>query len=312
MKKMSLVFTFVLALVILFSTTTVTNALACPLPINSESSETTYVDLLDRTELLELPRDEQDALDMYRLEVRMRDNHPIMGGEYFVPFVEVEDYEEYGLDYEPEERCVYAEDGYGAFVPWYECPVLFNTGDVKQLWYTDDGGMLCKINLKRNDWRSVKFTFTDYNVHCDLSDGDEIINSNSYFAVTYNETTGSVKIWMFGLLLREHEVPAESIYTGLSTNEGYIFRSGNEVYAVRDYGCYAPEVENGVKLIAQDVKLVIETDYCMGWEECSQPLLLMTDGTVKVYVSGISVDGTDGIVDINDLHEVTKDGGFWE
>ena len=57
---------------------------------------------------------------------------------------------------------------------------------------------------------------------------------------------------------------------------------------------------------------MIETDYCMGWEECSQPLLLMTDGTVKVYVSGISVDGTDGIVDINDLQEITNDGGFWE
>ena len=86
----------------------------------------------------------------------------------------------------------------------------------------------------------------------------------------------------------------------------------NDVYAVRDWGCYAPMVENGVMRIAQDVKLVLETDYCMGWEECSQPLLLMTDGTVKVFFSGISVDGTDGIIDINDLYEIVEDGGYWE
>lgn len=312
MKKIGLVFALVLTFVIAYTTATTAAALACPQPTNEESSGTTYVDLLDRTELLELPADEQEAIEVYQLEVRMRDNHPYIGGYYFVPFVEVDAYNEYGLDYEPKDRCVFAEDGYGAFVPWYECPVLFTSGDVKQLWYTDDSGMLCKIILKSEDWRSVKFTFTDHNVHCDPTDDDVIINSNSYYAVTYNETTGSVKVWLFGLLIREHEVPTESIYAGLSGNEGYIFRSGNDVYAVRDYGCYAPEVENGVKRIAQDVKLVIETDYCMGWEECSQPLLLMTDGTVKVYVSGISVDGTDGIVDINDLQEITNDGGFWE
>ena len=160
---MRLVFTLVLSLVILFSTTTVTNALACPLPINRESSETTYVDLLDRTELLELPRDEQDALDMYRLEVRMRDNHPIMGGEYFVPFVEVENYEEYGLDYEPEERCVYAEDGYGALcygfspMPWL---TLSTSYDIRysKLW----ADLKMFENIFRLDQKQVVATQINY------------------------------------------------------------------------------------------------------------------------------------------------------
>lgn len=311
MKKISLVFALVLTFVLSFTTATMASALACPQPTN-DSTKTTFVDPIERTELLELPRDELDALEQYRQEVLIRDKHPMAGLGYLVNDVELEVFEMYGLHMDYDERYVYADEGIGAFVPSFECPVIFNTGDVKQLWYTDDAGMLGIVTLRRDDWRSVKYTFTDYNVHCDLIDGEKIINSNSYFAATYNEETGSVKIWMFGLLIREHEVPTESVFAGLSHNEGYIFRSGNDVYAVRDWGCYAPMVENGVMRIAQDVKLVLETDYCMGWEECSQPLMLMTDGTVKVFFSGISVDGTDGIIDINDLYEIVEDGGYWE
>ena len=310
MKKISLVFVLVLTLVISFTTTTMATALACPTPTTEESSTKTYIDPLEQSELIELPRDEYDALQRYRLEVRLRDNHPAICG-YLIPNVEAEVYEQYGLYIDYENRCVYADEGYAAFMTGYECPVLFNTGDVKQLWYTDDSGSLCIVTLRRDDWRSVKYTFTDYNVHCDMADGERLINSNAYFAVTYNDQTGSVKVWLYGLLIREHEVPVESIYAGLSTNEGYIFRSGTDVYAVRDYGCFN---DGGWKTrrIAQDVKLVIETDYSMGWAECSQPLFLMTDGTVKAFCSGISVDGTDGIIDINDLYEINVDGGYWE
>lgn len=310
MKKISLVLTLVIALVISVTTAT-TSAFACPPPSTNDSSNITYVDPLERTELLELPYDEYDLLQQYRAEVCMRDNHPATG-EYMVPEVELEVYEECGLEFDSENKCVYADDGYGAFIPWYEFPVIFNTGDVKQLCYTDDQGMLCYVMLKRNDWRSVKYMFTDYNIHCDIDSGEILINTNPYFAITYNSEIGSVKVWMHGILIREHDIPTESIYAGLSTNEGYIFRSDNDVYAVRDYGCYCVGGTEGVNRIAQDVKLVIETDYCLGWEECAQPLFLMTDGTVKVFYSGISESGESEFIDLNDLYDITVDGGFWE
>ncbi len=313
MKKFSLVFALVLALVFSFTTTTLASAQACPEQPTNESN-VKYIDPLDRKELIELPRDETDAIEQYRWEVRMRDNHPYYIGGYLVPPCELDVYEKYGLVYDYQEKCVYATEGYGAFVPSFDYPVIFNTGDVKQLWYTDSEGMLCMLTLNRDDWKSVKFTYTDINVHCDLDDGnDVIINSNPFFAVTYNQEYGSVKVWLFGLMLREHEIPTESVYAGLSSNEGYIFRSGTDVYAVREYGCYAGGDLNGVEHIAQDVKLVLETDYYMGWEGWSQPLLLMIDGTVKVFYSGVSEFGGSQFIDVNDLYDVTVDGGGqWE
>ena len=42
-----------------------------------------------------------------------------------------------------------------------------------------------------------------------------------------------------GKIVHEYDTKYGDIYAGFSENEGFIFSSGTDVYAVSDYGCCA-------------------------------------------------------------------------
>ena len=164
----------------------------------------------------------------------------------------------------------------------YEFPVLFEGPNGVELWYTTPNG---DLNAKAvvgtlsngNTWRSYG------NVHYRLENECEVVIANTmYYSIVYNTQKEMVSVWEYGRVIREHFLPEDSIYAGFSENEGFIFRSGTDVYAVRDYGCCAEKYE--VCLIARNVQFVISTNYeGDGSEGLSQPLFLMTDGTVQCY-----------------------------
>lgn len=164
----------------------------------------------------------------------------------------------------------------------YNFPVLFEgTGGV-ELWYiTPNGDLNAKAVVgtlsNGRSWRSYG------NVHYrGDNEYETVIASTMYYSIVYNTQRNMVSVWEYGRVIRKHFLPEDSIYAGYSENEGFIFRSGTDVYAVRDYGCCAERYETC--LIARNVQFVIVTNYeGDGSEGLSQPLFLMTDGTIKCY-----------------------------
>lgn len=163
----------------------------------------------------------------------------------------------------------------------YYYPVVFRTGDSLVVWYTDHSGsvMLKKVH---GHWSEGNYLGQ---LH---SDSDEAFASRTDYTFTYNQETGSVNMWKLNELAETYTLPANSVYCGFSEFEGYIFRSGTDVYALQTDRINT--VEDGWKsywkviCIAHNVKYVIDADYRAASDPWSQPLFLMTDGTVKVYV----------------------------
>ena len=86
-----------------------------------------------------------------------------------------------------------------------------------------------------------------------------------------------------------HEVTLykDAIYGGHSFWCGYLFRTGNEVYAINldGYTQTLGDVEKEISpvLIASGVKMILSPDYALTSDAWSQPLFLMEDGSVKAY-----------------------------
>lgn len=197
------------------------------------------------------------------------------------------------------------EKSYGG-VASYEFPVIYQGSNGIELWYTNSNGELW---VKAISGRLAdNLTWRNYgNIHYPESE-DEILASNWYYSILYNSQSGEVSIWIYGTLIRKHQIPKNSIYAGKSDNEGYIFRNGTDVYAVRDFGSFTEEY--GVYLIAHDVKFVIVTDYKGdGTEDLSQPLFFMNNGTIKCYCTWYN-DEVVPIDDESNLIDVRFEGGF--
>ena len=164
----------------------------------------------------------------------------------------------------------------------YNFPVLFEGPCGVELWYTTQNG---DLNAKAVvGTLSNGYVWRNYgNVHYrGDNEYETIIASTMYYSIMYNTQRNMVSVWEYGRVIRKHFLPKDSIYAGFSENEGFIFRSGTDVYAVRDYGCCAEKYE--VCLIARNVQFVIIANYeGDGSEGLSQPLFLMTDGTIKCY-----------------------------
>lgn len=164
----------------------------------------------------------------------------------------------------------------------YNFPVLFEGLGGVELWYTTPNGDLnakAVVGTLSNGsmWRNYG------NVHYrGDNEYETVIASTMYYSIVFNTQRNMVSVWEYGRVIRKHFLPEDSIYAGFSENEGFIFRSGTDVYAVRDYGCCAERYETC--LIARNVQFVIATNYEGDSSEgLSQPLFLMTDGTIKCY-----------------------------
>lgn len=196
---------------------------------------------------------------------------------------------------------------YGGSLSRYSFPVIFEGENGIELWYTTMDGTLRAEAIEGELNNGYSWDIIG-DVHHTLGRYEVSLKKCLYYDIAYDSTTGCISVWEFGVKIREHYVPKNSIYAGFSGNEGFIFRNGSDVYAVRDYGCGTKVYE--VRLIAHDVEFVIAADYeADGSGEFSQPLFLMKDGTVKCYCTFYSDEGTPAD-DASNLIDIRFEGGF--
>lgn len=186
-------------------------------------------------------------------------------------------------------------------------PIIFESENGIELWYTTNSGQVFAEALEGK--------LSNGYVHDGIGDANHTLSETETslrkcmeYDIVYDCTEGTVSVWELGVKIREHIVPKNSIYGGFSRNEGFIFRKGSDVYAVRDYGCGTDEYE--VRVIAHDVDFVIMSNYTADDpSEFSQPLFLMNDGTVKCYCTFYSDEGTP-TDHVDNLIDIRFEGGF--
>lgn len=297
MKKFFRIITLVLA----FTTLLISANVASAKEIDSTND---LSKILTNESFLELSSDEK-MIDSYRKEIHKRMNMSIMGYS-FVTYEEQKLLEDNGYDVIIEENMALKYNKRHGTIQRFYFPVLYKTQNGIEMWYVDyDGevrveGIVGKLS-SGYVWQKRG------NVHYNSND-DDVLVSCTYYAITYDNSTGCISVWEMGNNLRKHYVPTNSIYAGKSGNEGFIFRNESDVYAVRDYGCYTHEF--GVRVIAHNVEFVISTDYeADDPDTYSQPLFLMKDGTVKCYCTFYS-DELSRPDDDENLIDVRFENGF--
>ena len=297
MKKFFRIITLVLA----FTTLLISANVASAKEIDSTND---LSKILTNESFLELSSDEK-MIDSYRKEIHKRMNMSIMGYS-FVTYEEQKLLEDNGYDVIIEENMALKYNKRHGTIQRFYFPVLYKTQNGIEMWYVDyDGevrveGIVGKLS-SGYVWQKRG------NVHYNSND-DDVLVSCTYYAITYDNSTGCISVWEMGNNLRKHYVPTNSIYAGKSGNEGFIFRNESDVYAVRDYGCYTHEF--GVRVIAHNVEFVISTDYeADDPDTYSQPLFLMKDGTVKCYCTFYS-DELSRPDDDKNLIDVRFENGF--
>lgn len=163
----------------------------------------------------------------------------------------------------------------------YYFPVVFRDEEMLVLWYTSESGSL--LFEKLHGYGDFGGNYGGQ-VHYDGED-EKVLSTKIDYTLTYNQETGEVKYWSFGIA--EHTftgIPANSLYCGYSEIEGHLFRHGTDVYELNSRLNSDGEHEVYTACIAHDVEYVIDADYRAASDPWSQPLFLMKDGTVKVYV----------------------------
>lgn len=283
MKKYSRILTLVLIiLACVYTLTSIANAesgLSTNVPTFTVSDDTQKSED-EEYAFAKKPTDEEADSGYYR-ELMLRHKMEIETGS-FIPAEEELFLESLGYNVLTPGKIIHVYDSEYGELQEYEYPVLFQGPNGIELWYTTQEGNLIAqavVGTLSNGrtWRNYG------NVHYRGDNEYEILIANTtYYSIVYNCQKETVSVWEYGKMIRKHYLPKDSIYAGYSEKEGFIFRSGTDVYAVRDYGCCAGSYE--VCLIARNVQFVLATNYeGDGSEGLSQPLFLMTDGTVQCY-----------------------------
>ena len=153
-------------------------------------------------------------------------------------------------------------------------PVIYKYKQNLIMWYTDEVGDLM---FKTIYGYNMQFSNYGGKVHFDETTDDLIIGRYQGYAMTYNANDGIVSQWQFGEVRLQYKVPVGSIYCGNSRREGYLFRSGTDVYVL------TYETDEAV-CIAHDVKYVLESNYAYNSDAAFQPLFLMENGDILAYV----------------------------
>ena len=179
--------------------------------------------------------------------------------------------------------------------------------EVKELYFKDDiynpakvNGEIVYVDKNTGALRKVIANSSETistSAHTALS--DQIIKSSYDCTSTYSQSTGELKIWEYGKVVKTYKLPMNSIYCGYSEFEGYIFRESGNVYSAGGISKY------DVEPIAHGVKFVIQTDYKLGSDPWCQPLFLMNDGSVKAYCSW---EGDGAPDNESRLVDIVKDG----
>ena len=164
----------------------------------------------------------------------------------------------------------------GYYSDEYFYPVVYSSGNSLFLWYTNESGRVIVEELSDIYSGSTNYLGT---LHCDedTESIQKIYNSHSVI-VTYDNENYIAQKWEFGKAVLSAQLPEDTVYCGFSNFEGLIFRAGSDVYSLKDN-------DGKPTVIAHNVKYVIDTEYRCGSDPWSQPLFLMEDGTIKVYIS---------------------------
>ena len=182
-------------------------------------------------------------------------------------------------------------------------PVLYRYDEDLYLWATTKNGDIKVINLSNRDYDYIGC------LHHTLVEGETLLRNSLKEKITYTPNDGAIHVWEFNKEIKSFKVPEDSVYCGLSFWEGYIFRSGSDVYALRFKTTNYES--NYVVCIAHSVKTVVTADYALSSDPWSQPLFLMEDGTLKAYVGWNKEDGMKED-DPSLLVEPQYEGGYYK
>lgn len=218
---------------------------------------------------------ECETIDDYREEVIRR----IRSKQYFISDEEIAFLESKGLYMHG--KYISAYDELYNEITNYHYPIIVSKEDSIYLWYTSEDGKVYSEKFKELYFgKSLEEKEDKGRAHDDLE--NRIILTESHnSSIVYDEDTGKIQEWTFGLLTNNYMVPENSVYIGESKAEGFIFRSGTDVYTL---------CNNQVMVIAHNVKQVISINGYYDHNNTSQPIFIMTDDSVKIYVGSIDTD----------------------
>lgn len=185
-------------------------------------------------------------------------------------------------------------DEYYGLAKSYLDPIIYQSDDGFEVWAINGNGELYSIKIEEREiWEFneegklyLEDTYTYYakeiygSIHYNAKESEDILESNVNRVISYEPATGIVKDWRCGKLIGLAEVPANSVYVGESIHDGFLFKDGTDVWAVRAVYDNDGKMEEA-KIIAHNVEFVITAQYETIYEY--QPLFLMTDGTLKTY-----------------------------
>lgn len=242
------------------------------------------------------------TLEEYQKEVHRR----MKSEEEFLSEEECEFFEATGLKVRnSEEGYISLYDEMYHETKEYYYPILTSEGESTFLWYTSEYGDLYVSEFERSYDDTLELGLSDWisSAHYECTEGQKSLDEVVNWRLVYNESSGEIQKWFLGELAETYQVPAGSLEVGRSFWEGFVFRKGTDVYALRteDNGWF-------VEVIAHNVAEVLYCDYPQTSDCWSQPMFLMTDGSVKVYV------GWDGnqekADDIDHLQDPIHEGGY--
>lgn len=177
----------------------------------------------------------------------------------------------------------------------YCYPIIYEYHDTLYLWTTDSYGYVYVTNLESKERNELG------DLHHDIENGEKILQLDKQSSITYNPTDGKIHVWEFGKEIESHDLPKESVFCGLS-DVGYIFRLGTDIYSFR--------YTKGIVCIAHNVKSVITTEYYYNPGHFRQPIFLMKNGDIKVYLDDKLYDETIKPDDSKLLCDPLYEGGY--
>lgn len=191
-------------------------------------------------------------------------------------------------------------------------PIIFYSDNGIEVWGVNSYGELYTYSLEgktSNDRVDDYYGLIHYSAQEAEKNNEEIVYADCYRVISYQAETGTVKHWYYGEVLGESKVPANSVYVG-SNGVGYLFQSENDVWTVRSI--YEDDERfKDSEVIVHNVKYVIDTMYEIEGEAGYYPLFLMTDGSLKIYMSFIG-QYDDPVDSESKLIEIEPEGEYGE
>lgn len=243
---------------------------------------------------------DEEFTEVYRTEVLKRQ----AAGGNFIKEEEAAFFEENGYNIRNYEKgyMAFYDELYNELEEIY-FPVLYKDKEnTVYFFYTGKDGDIEYWKLPEGYSKSHEYLG---NAHTDV---EHVISRRPSWTVTYEEVSGEIQLWQFGKVEATYNVPAGSVYAGLSEFEGYIFRSNTDVYSLNEVGMYwINGAQPGVEVIAHNVAYVIDADYYHSSDAWCAPLFVMTDGSLKAYINW---EGEGDADSATHLVDIAYEGGY--